>query len=94
MSTTLQELHLEIDLKFNLFSAQVNFFRFSRKIVCLKMSTSTEEVVNKPREPSEREYSEQNDFVKWRKAKKVALMASFVGKDYLDILSTFQKKVR
>ena len=47
------------------------------------MSTSTEEVVNKPREYSEREYSEQNDFVKWRKAKKVAVMASFVGKDYL-----------
>ena len=70
-------------MKFNLFSAQVNFFRFSRKIVCLKMSTSTEEVVNKPREYSEREYSEQNDFVKWRKAKKVAVMASFVGKDYL-----------
>jgi len=64
-------------------AAQVNFFRLSRKIVCLKMSTSTEEVVNKPKEYSEREYSEQNDFVKWRKAKKVAVMASFVGKDYL-----------
>ena len=42
------------------------------------MSTSTEEV---PKNSSES--SDQNDFVRWRKAKKVAVMASFVGKDYL-----------
>ena len=42
------------------------------------MLSSTEEV---PKNSSES--SDQNDFVRWRKAKKVAVMASFVGKDYL-----------
>jgi len=58
---------------------QVNFLRSSRKILCGKMSTSTEEV----KISTESSNQPDNDYVKWRKAKKVAVMASFVGKDYL-----------
>ena len=43
------------------------------------MSTSTEEV----KISTESSNQPDNDYVKWRKAKKVAVMASFVGKDYL-----------
>ena len=43
------------------------------------MSTSTEEV----KISKESSNQPDNDYVKWRKAKKVAVMASFVGKDYL-----------
>ena len=44
------------------------------------MSTSTEQEVKISTESSNQP---DNDYVKWRKAKKVAVMASFVGKDYL-----------
>ena len=44
------------------------------------MSTSTEEEVKISTESSNQP---NNAYVKWRKAKKVAVMASFVGKDYL-----------
>ena len=61
------------------FSVQVNFLRSSRKILCGNMSTSTKEV----KISKESSNQPDNDYVKWRKAKKVAVMASFVGKDYL-----------
>jgi len=61
--------------------AQVNFLRSSRKILCGKMSLSTTEETKSSAE--ERPIPPPDDYLKWRKAKKVAVMASFVGKDYL-----------
>ena len=48
------------------------------------MSTSTEEVKISTESSNQPDNgAPDNDYVKWRKAKKVAVMASFVGKDYL-----------
>ena len=45
------------------------------------MSLSTTEETKSSAE--ERPIPPPDDYLKWRKAKKVAVMASFVGKDYL-----------
>ena len=54
----------------------LNCVRRSVKLCSAKMSTETKEVKIE-------ETNNDQSFLKWRKAKKVAVMVSFVGKDYL-----------